>query len=113
MNLCSRTFHCVRGFEPSWAAASLIALLFVQDGFTKDPHSPSAASYLQRGGEHYSHGDLDQAIADYEIALTFDPHYAKAYNCRGLARWTKGQVDGAIDDYTLALQYRPQVGGSL
>ena len=35
--------------------------------------SVSAASYVKRGIEWYAKGALDRPIADYNIAITFDP----------------------------------------
>ena len=96
MGIRVRMSHSVRGCETRWFVVGLVATLFVREGLAKGLRSPSAASYLQRGGEYFSQGDLDRAIADYNIAITFDPNYAKAYNNRGLARWTKGEVNGAI-----------------
>ena len=45
--------------------------------------SASAASYLDRGNAWYAKGKLDQAVADYSIAIQFSPDLAQAYVNRG------------------------------
>jgi hypothetical protein len=35
--------------------------------------SASAASYLDRGNASYAKGKLDQAVADYSLAIQFSP----------------------------------------
>lgn len=107
MSVCGRKHYCLLGFQTRHSVVGLIVVFFLRGGFAKDPRSLSAASYLQRGGEYYAQGDLDHAIVDYNIAITFDPNYAKAYNCRGLALWTRGEVDRAIEDYALAIRNDP------
>ena len=52
--------------------------------------SRSARSYFDRANERYSKGDLDGAIADFDVAITFDPSLARAYNNRGNARLERG-----------------------
>src|SRR5262249_36956208 len=71
--------------------------------------SHSAASYFNRAKERYARGDLDGAIADFDLAVTFDPRMALAYNNRGMARQDRGDLEGAIRDYTLALEINPRL----
>ena len=47
--------------------------------------SASAASYIDRGLEFHRKGNLDRAIADYTIAIPFDPKSAPAHFNRGSA----------------------------
>ncbi len=77
----------------------LLGFCFLSVGVAKDLPSRTAVSYLQRGIEFYLKGELDRAIADYNIAIAFDRGYTKAYNNRGLAHLAKGQVDLAVEDY--------------
>ena len=39
--------------------------------------SRSATSYFNRANERYEKGDLDGAIADFDVAITFDPRLAR------------------------------------
>ena len=52
---------------------------------------------------------LERAIADYDIALTFDPANAEAYCNRGTVRREKGDLTGAIADYTEAIAINPRL----
>jgi len=72
--------------------------------------SGSARSYLDRANERYSKGDLDGAIADFDIAITFDPSLASAYNNRGNARLDRGNLEEALADYDRALELAPRFG---
>src|SRR5262245_49990278 len=58
--------------------------------WAQDPRAVSAMSYLERGNEWQSKGELDRAIADFNLALTFDPDFAGAHLSRGLAYQAKG-----------------------
>src|SRR5262249_14456748 len=49
-----------------------------------------AESYLKRGNSFYVKGNLDEAIADYNAAIAFDPKFAQAYYNRGLSQYAKG-----------------------
>ena len=60
--------------------------------------SLSASSYFKRANDRYAKGDVDGAIADFDIAIIFDPQSAMAYNNRGVAREHRGDVNGAISD---------------
>src|SRR5262249_54393304 len=46
-----------------------------------------AQSYLARGNSLYAKGNLDEAIADYNAAIAFDPKFAQAYYNRGLSQY--------------------------
>src|SRR5262245_34912178 len=50
----------------------------------------SAASYLERGNSWMAKGEVDRAIADYDLAIAFDSRVAAAYHNRSLARARKG-----------------------
>ena len=66
--------------------------------------SRSAASYLQRGNESFSRGELDRAIADYNLALRFNPEFGLAYYNRGVTLAVKGDLDAAFADYSRAIE---------
>lgn len=44
--------------------------------------SSAAATYYNRGNQRIRAGDLEGAIKDFDVALTFDPTFAAAYNNR-------------------------------
>jgi len=48
--------------------------------------SRSAKSYLERGNSFYAGGQRAEALADYDIAIKFNPGWAVPYHNRGLAR---------------------------
>ena len=61
-----------------------------------------AKSYVNRGNDWRDKGELDKAIADYNMGLVIDPKDATAYVARGLAWREKGDYGRAIADYNRA-----------
>ena len=57
-----------------------------------------AADYIAQGDALYEQGKLDEAIAEYTLAIEADPENAEAYNKRGLIYGQKGELDKAISD---------------
>ena len=53
-------------------------------------------------------GRLDEAMADYQKALQFNPDHANARNNLGLALIQKGRPDEAIEQFQMALQSQPR-----
>ena len=51
---------------------------------------------------------FDEALAEFNEALLFDPDYASAYVNRGNARLGKKEYDAAIGDYTKGLDLAPE-----
>src|SRR5260370_7718705 len=70
--------------------------------------SPSAESYLSRGNDRYTRGDLDGAIDDFGLAIAFDPKWAAAHDLRANAVYSKGNISAAIADYTTAIELNPR-----
>src|SRR5437773_2306129 len=64
-------------------------------------------AYTNRGVARQARGDIDGALADYDMALRYNPGHAEALNDRGIVRFLRGDVDGAIADYTRALEVAP------
>ena len=60
-----------------------------------------------RGFLQQKSGHLDLAIADYDLALLFDPALAPAYLHRALARASLGQIDIALEDFDQAVALQP------
>ena len=93
---------CTGGLnEPSLFSPLLIALTSVA---IPAQTSRTATSYFNRARLHYAQGDLDAAIDDFDIAITFDSRYAAAFCNRGAARFAKGDLDAAIADYDKAIE---------
>ncbi len=65
-----------------------------------------AEAYYQRGLQHHTNGDLDNAIYDYTQAISYRPDFAEAYNNRGNTYQLKGKFDNAIDDYTNSIKFK-------
>jgi hypothetical protein len=55
----------------SWALMLLI--LVVTAATSQAQTSRSAVKYLERANDRYAKGDKEGAIADFDIAITFDP----------------------------------------
>jgi len=53
-------------------------------------------------------GDLAKAIADYGLAIRFDPTNEGCYFGRGVAYFAKGDIDDAIVDLTIAIRLDPK-----
>ena len=51
----------------------------------------TGASYLDRGNSWFAKGEMDRAIADFNLAIEFDPNSANAYYNRGLVRHFRGE----------------------
>jgi len=75
---------------------------------TQNPQADTAASYLERGNEWMAKGELDRAIADYDLAIAFDARIAVAYYNRGLARQREGDLEGTLSDFDRAIQFNPR-----
>src|SRR5688500_15181669 len=71
--------------------------------------SASAQSYNERDNEVMFQGKPDRALADYDIAIIYDPKYAVAYYDRGNARLEKGDREGALADYTRTIELDPKL----
>jgi len=72
------------------------------------PEPPqTAADYSARGFSRQEKGDLDGALADYNQAITLDPHNVEALSRRALAERDKGNWDAALADFNAVLAYAP------
>ena len=68
----------------------------------------SAASYLERGASWMKKGEIDRAIADYDLAIAFDSQSSVARYNRGVARQSKGDLRGALEDFNEAIKLNPR-----
>ena len=69
--------------------------------------SPYYAVRNNRGVAYTLKGELDEAIVDYDMAITLEPKLAKAYYGRGYAKRLLNRCEEAIADYDEALQLSP------
>ena len=67
----------------------------------------NSKTFLERGNAYLSKGDDDQAIANYDTAISLEPDCAEAYGRRGDAHFNKREYDRAIADYDAALRRDP------
>jgi len=67
-----------------------------------------AEVHLYRGEAHAYLQNWDEAMADFNAALRYDPHLPEVYNERGNLRRFLGDLAGAIEDQTRAIQLNPQ-----
>ena len=100
------TSLCLFLLTPNWSW--LLALLLLSSA-AEAQTSRSAETYLKRGNERFARGEIKGAIADFGIAISFQPDLAIAYCNRGIARWTVGDVDGAAADLDSAIQLAPRL----
>ena len=63
--------------------------------------------YVGRASAHFAKGDLDAAIADYQVAIEINPRGAGLYLQRGHVWRRKGDLARAIADYSEALRIAP------
>ncbi len=64
-------------------------------------------AYNNRGFAFYHKGQLDQAIEDFNKAISLDPSSYKAYLNRGAAFVNKGQLSQAAADFDKAIALNP------
>ena len=91
------------------AVTVALILWLASTGQAQTPQSLSAASYVERSNDWYKKGELDRALADLDIALTFDPRCAPAYQLRGLIKQSRGDSDGALEEFGRAIEFQPRL----
>ena len=69
------------------------------------PNNPDAHNNL--GNALMEQGDLNAAIASYNIALQLKPNYPEAHNNLGVAFQEQGDLNAAIDSFNKALGLKP------
>ena len=78
------------------------------DAVTKSPMK--AKPYIGRGVAYVNMGKFDNAIFDFNRALSLNPYcteIVEVYNNRGIAYLGKGEYDKAISDFNQALNFDP------
>jgi tetratricopeptide (TPR) repeat protein len=72
-----------------------------------------AVAYQNRGVGYFRKGQDEQALADFEHAITLDPAYALGYRGRGSVLARRGDVDRAIKDFDQAIQLNQKDAATL
>jgi len=72
------------------------------DAVHQSPNSPRA--YLNRGAAYQNTGDLDHALADYNMAIGLGPVEPVTLSNRGLIFEKKGKFDLALANFNLAIE---------
>jgi tetratricopeptide (TPR) repeat protein len=70
------------------------------------PSNPEGAANI-RGGYFQSQGQLDQAIAEYDIAIKAAPNWYNPYIGRGSTYRMQGKLDAALADLTKSIELNP------
>jgi tetratricopeptide (TPR) repeat protein len=71
------------------------------------PITEDALAYLNRGRDYGREGKYDEAIAEFNKALSINGELGDAFIYRGAAYGSKGDYDRAITDCTAALRINP------
>jgi len=68
---------------------------------------PRPSYYSNRGNIHMMRGNLEQAVADFDKAVSLDPKHTRAWALRGQCRLRQGRFDQAAKDLDRALELQP------
>jgi len=127
--LSSALFYFFQGKRASLAIPILIALVAVYSILTYQRNkiwkseltlwddavhqSPqSCRAYLNRGAAYQRQGDLDHALADYNMAIGLGPVEAVTLSNRGMIFEEKGEPDLALANFNLAIKTNPSFAGT-
>src|SRR5262245_12563516 len=96
-----------RLLKVAWLCFVLAGILLAAPAVkAQSSREKSAASYFARGAEWQARREFDRAIADFGIAIAFDPHFARAYYMRARAHLSNGDVKAALGNFNRALEPR-------
>jgi tetratricopeptide (TPR) repeat protein len=68
----------------------------------------SAQAYLEQGNAKFKLGRKNEAITDYNCAITINFEFAEAYSNRGAAKSALGDKQGAINDFDHTIILNPK-----
>jgi len=66
-----------------------------------------AAIYRARGNWQQKKGELDAALADYNISINIEPNNVESYDFRADVYQQQGDLDRALEDYNHATRINP------
>src|SRR6202035_3595209 len=90
--------------DPAYATAAP-NLTSLSEVIEKHPNDPQA--YNMRGSVFGEAGRNEQALADYDKALSLDAGYATAYVGRGMVESQQGKSAQALADFNKAIALKP------
>ena len=73
---------------------------------------PGPFSYGNRGVYYYNHEHFEQALADLDKAIAYDPNFGLSHFWRGSALLLTHRDEDAVRAFTRALELNPKSGGS-
>jgi tetratricopeptide (TPR) repeat protein/S1-C subfamily serine protease len=73
---------------------------------------PEAYVYSNRGNTKSALGNKQEALIDYDRAISINPKYAVAYNGRGLVKSALGNKQAGIIDFDRAIMLSPRYPGA-
>src|SRR5215467_604823 len=82
----------------------MLVLWLVTTGTAQTSPRAMANSYLDRGNAFAAQGKWERAIADFDLAIAFDPKFARAFYNRAVARYRQGSPAQALDDFDRAIE---------
>lgn len=81
-----------------------------------EPPDAEAADFFRKQGEiRYKGGNLDHAIACYEMAIESNPGLAEAHSDLGVIHWERGNLESALEYFYKALELKsddPEILGN-
>ncbi len=89
---------------------SAVILWLVATGYhilAQGVRSDSARGYLERGASSMAKGEVDLALADFELAVASDPKLPDAWYNRAVARYCKSEFDEALSDLDQTIKLDP------
>jgi tetratricopeptide (TPR) repeat protein len=78
----------------------------------KEPAKVSLAYYM-RGLLFQGQGNLEKAVADYDMVNALEPFHFEVYHSLGSIHEKMGQTDRAIEDYSMAIAINPRAEEAL
>jgi Tfp pilus assembly protein PilF len=76
----------------------------------EDPNHKLAI--VTRGTAHLKLNMAEEAIADFDRAISLDPSYHRAFHMRGVVRERQGDNEGALADFNKAIELNPEYGAA-
>jgi tetratricopeptide (TPR) repeat protein len=75
----------------------------------KEPPDRLAIAVFSRGLAYHREGKRDQAQADYDKTLGFNPKFAKVFVARGYDAIGDGKYQAAVQEFTQAIKFDPKL----
>src|SRR5689334_18700567 len=96
--------------EETLFAASPANIASLTEVVQRNPNDPQA--YNMRGSVLGLAARYDEAVIDFNKAITLDPQYAQAYANRALAYRQTNKLEQALADYNKAIEIDPNYAGA-